>query len=164
MRLKALKPISLYQLIVHDLELYRFQGAWLSVFDPIIADSGRSLNDYIFRIINFWIKLLTNYWKPLLLANYWIARSKGMDVPVYSTPLPFPGACIYEFEDDRFRIHNWLLLFLSLLRVPYPKRVSAPLHIYLCWVCVFSCFYTGIWDLLFNAGSERLIGEVTRQL
>ena len=27
-------------------------------------------------------------------------------------------------------------------------------------MCVFSCFYTGIRDLLFNAGSERLVGEV----
>ena len=31
--------------------------------------------------------------------------------------------------------------------------------------CVFlTVFYTGIRDLLFNAGSERLVGEVTRQL
>ena len=26
------------------------------------------------------------------------------------------------------------------LRVPYPKRASAPLHIYLCWVCVLAVF------------------------
>ena len=58
--------------------------------------------------------------------------------------------CIIPNEGLQFRsVFNLLLL-----RVPYPKWASAPLPV--LSVC-FSCFYTGIWDLLFNAGSERLL-------
>ena len=41
--------------------------------------------------------------------------------------------------------------------------VGASLHIPVLSVC-FSCFYTGIRNLIFNAGFERLVREVTRQL
>ena len=39
--------------------------------------------------------------------------------------------------------------------IPETGFGSSP-HLPVLSVC-FSCFYTGIWDLLFNAGSERLL-------
>ena len=50
-----------------------------------------------------------------------------------------------------FRLYE----YSSSCAIPETGVGSSP-HIPVLSVC-FSCFYTGIWDLHFNAGSERLL-------
>ena len=50
---------------------------------------------------------------------------------------------------------NQIILLSSSCGIPETGFGSST-HIPVLSVC-FSCFYTGIWDLLFNAGSERLL-------
>ena len=71
---------------------------------------------------------------------------------------PPVNCCDYDNSEETLLVVRWHFINKLLLRVPYPKRASAPFHIYLCWVCVLAVLtQVYIWDLLFNAGSERLL-------